>query len=214
MRVFSSSCNALLIESCYTTEHKVIPEESLLIIRDRRTSMKVLLLQKANLLPPFISQKETAKPVPGLNRLIWFASKKALASNEENSSMNTPLEQRQHGVPLGIQTYLPQVLIRGDLRLSVTESEVAHGPVTGHYCIETREMQEPLHVCWGAEGQVRNCQARATDIAFEVPQAQVGQRWIYPVQAQVTDQRTSIVTGVFVQIFVTADTLGKVSASA
>ena len=168
--------------------------------------MKVLLLQKANLLPPFISQKETAKPVPGLNRLIWFTSKKVLASSEENSNMNTPREHSQHGVPLFIKTYLPQVVIRGDLQLSVTESEAAHGPITGHYCIETWEMQEPLHVCWGAEGQVLTRQARATDIAFEMPQAQAGQRWIYPVQAQVTDQCTSIVTGVFVQIFVTADT--------
>jgi hypothetical protein len=38
--------------------------------------------------------------------------------------------------------------------------------------------------------------------------------WIYPVQAQVTDQRTSIVIGVFVQILVTADPLPQVSASA
>src|SRR5881398_19816 len=108
--------------------------------------------------------------------------------------MSTALEQRQES--------LPQVVVIGDLRLSVTESEAAHGPITGHYSIETREMQEPLQVCWGAEGQVRNRQARA------------GQRWIYPVQAQVTDQRTSIVTGVFVQILVTADTLPQVSASA
>ena len=120
--------------------------------------------------------------------------------------MSTALEQRQES--------LPQVVVIGDLRLSVTESEAAHGPITGHYSIETREMQEPLQVCWGAEGQVRDRQARATDIAFEMPQARVGQRWIYSVQAQVTDQRTSIVTGVFVQILVTADTLPQVSASA
>jgi hypothetical protein len=120
--------------------------------------------------------------------------------------MSTALEQRQEP--------LPQVGITGDLRLSVTESEATHGPITGHYSIETRQMQEPLWVLWGAEGQVCNRQARATDIAFEMPQAQAGQSWIYPVQAQVTDQRTSIVTGVFVQILVTADTLPQVSASA
>jgi hypothetical protein len=128
--------------------------------------------------------------------------------------MTTTREQRQQSVPLVIQTDPPQVVIRGDLRLSVTESEAAHGPITGHYSIETREMQEPLQVCWGAEGQVRNRQARATDIAFEMPQAQAGQRWIYPVQAQVTDQRTSIVTGVFVLILVTADPLAPMSAVA
>ncbi len=120
--------------------------------------------------------------------------------------MSTALEQRQKP--------LPQVVITGDLRLSVTESEAAHGPITGHYSIETRQMQEPLQVYWGAEGQVCNRQARVTDIAFEMPQAQAGQSWIYPVQAQVTDQRTSIVTGVFVQILVTADTFPQVSASA
>src|ERR1700738_5617975 len=51
MTVFSSPCNALLIEACYTDEYKVIHEESLLIVRERRTGMKVLLLQKGNLLP-------------------------------------------------------------------------------------------------------------------------------------------------------------------
>src|SRR6266567_691222 len=96
----------------------------------------------------------------------------------------------------------------------LTESDVARGPIIGRYSIETQEMQEPLQVYWGAEGQVCNRQARATDIAFEMPQAQAGQSWIYPVQAQVTDQRTSIVTGVFVQILVTADTFPQVSASA
>ena len=116
--------------------------------------------------------------------------------------------------PHAIQAALPHVVITGDLQLVVTESEAAHGPITGHYSIETRQMQEPLQVYWGAEGQVCNRQARATDIAFEMPQAQAGQRWIYPVQAQVTDQRTSIVTGVFVQILVTADTLPQVPASA
>jgi len=120
--------------------------------------------------------------------------------------MSTALEQKQQP--------LPQVVITGDLCLSVTESEAAHGPITGHYSINTRQMQEPFWVLWGAEGQVCNRQARTTDIAFAMPQAHAGQRWIYPVQAQVTDQRTSIVTGVFVLIHVTADTLPQLPASA
>ena len=37
---------------------------------------------------------------------------------------------------------------------------------------------------------------------------------IYSVQAQVTDRRTSIVTGVFIQILVIADIFAQVSASA
>jgi len=128
--------------------------------------------------------------------------------------MTTTREQGQPSVPLAIQTHLPQVVILGDLWLSVTESEAAHGPITGHYSIKTRDMQEPLQVCWGAEGQVCNRQARATDIAFAMPQAQAGQKWIYAVQAQVTDQRTSIVIGVFVLILVTADPLAPMSAVA
>ena len=120
--------------------------------------------------------------------------------------MSTALEQRQQP--------LSQVVITGNLRLSVTESEAAQGPITGHYSIETWQMQEPLQVCWGAEGQVCNRQARATDVAFEMPRAHPGQRWIYPVQVQVTDQRTSIVTAVFVQILVTADPLSQVPAAA
>ena len=120
--------------------------------------------------------------------------------------MSTALEQRQES--------LPQVVVIGDLRLSVTESEAAHGPITGHYSIETRQMQEPLQVYWGAEGQVRDRRARTTEIAFKMPGFRAGQMWIYSVQAQVTDRRTSIVTGVFVQILVTADTLPQVSASA
>ena len=120
--------------------------------------------------------------------------------------MSATLEQRQQS--------LPQIVITGDLWLSVTESEAAHGPVTGHYRIETCQMQEPLQVYWGGEGQVCHRQNRATDIAFALPQARAGQRWTYPVQAQVTDQRTSIVTGVFVQILVTADTIAQVPISA
>jgi len=128
--------------------------------------------------------------------------------------MNTTFVQGQPQSPLAIQVALPHVVITGDLQLVVTESDVARGPITGHYSIETQEMQEPLQVYWGAEGQVCNRQARATDIAFEMHQAQAGQSWIYPVQAQVTDQWTSIVTGVFVQILVIADTFAQVSASA
>ncbi len=119
--------------------------------------------------------------------------------------MSTAFEQRQQLSPPAIQTSLPHVIVTGDLQLSVTESEAAHGPVKGSYSIETQEMQEPLLIVWGGEGQVRNRRARITDIAFEMPGAQAGQRWIYPVQAQVTDRRTSIVTGVFVQILVIPD---------
>ena len=128
--------------------------------------------------------------------------------------MNTTFVQGQPQSPLAIQAALPHVVITGDLQLVVTESDIARGPIIGSYSIETQEMQKPLQVCWGGEGQVRDRRARTTEIAFKMPGFRAGQMWVYSVQAQVTDRRTSIVTGVFVQILVTADTLPQVSASA
>ena len=52
----------------------------------------------------------------------------------------------------------------------------------------------------------------AISMVFVLAGARVSQMWIYQVQAQVTDRRTSIVTGVFVQILVTPDLLHHVSA--
>jgi hypothetical protein len=123
--------------------------------------------------------------------------------------MSIVLKQRQPLSLLATQTSLSRASITGDLCLTVTESDAAHGPIKGSYKIEIEEMQEPLQVSWGAEGQVHSRQARATDIAFETPEARAGQIWIYAVQAQVTDRCRSIVTGVFVQILVTPDTLFK-----
>ena len=119
--------------------------------------------------------------------------------------MSAIYEQRHQLSPRQTLTCLPQVFITGDLQLSVTESDAAHGPVKGNYRIEIQEMREPLQVLWGAEGQVQSRQARATDITFEMAGARAGQMLIYPVQVQVTDRRRSIVTGVFVQILVTPD---------
>jgi hypothetical protein len=120
--------------------------------------------------------------------------------------MSIVLKQRQPLSLLATKTSLSRASIKGDLRLTVTESDAAHGPIKGSYKIETEEMQEPVQVSWGGEGHVHSRQARATDIAFEIPEARAGQTWIYTVQAQVTDRWRSIVTGVFVQIFVTRDT--------
>jgi hypothetical protein len=126
--------------------------------------------------------------------------------------MSTVHEKRQQLSHIVIQSSLPHVIITGDLRLAVTESDAARGPIKGKYRIETREMQESCWVLWGAEGQVQNRHARVTEIIFALAGARVGQMWIYQVQAQVTDRRTSIVTGVFVQILVTPDLLYHESA--
>lgn len=121
--------------------------------------------------------------------------------------MNTPFVQGQPHSPVAIQAVLPHVAITGDLQLVVTESDVARGPIVGRYSIETQQMQEPLQVCWGGEGQVQDRRARTTEIVFDMSRFRAGQIWIYSVQAQVTDRWTSIVTGVFVQIIVIADPL-------
>lgn len=123
--------------------------------------------------------------------------------------MSTLLKDTQPLSRLAAKISFSRASIKGDLCLTVTESDAAHGPIKGSYKIEIEEMQEPLQVNWGAEGQVMSRQGKATDIAFEIPEAQAGQTWIYAVQAQVTDRWRSIVTGVFVQIFVTPDTFFK-----
>lgn len=120
--------------------------------------------------------------------------------------MNRTHTQRQPASPLAPQTAFPSVVITGDLRLVVTEADAARGPITGSYRIQTQGMQEPLLVLWGAEGQVLSRQARATAITFAIPGTRAGQNVIASVQVQVTDQRVSVVSGVFVQILVIADT--------
>src|SRR5436305_13595301 len=118
--------------------------------------------------------------------------------------MNTTFVQGQPQSPLAIQEALPRVVIIGDLQLVVTEADVARGPIIGRYSIETQEMQKPLEVCWGGEGQVRDPRASTTEISFEMPGFRARQMRISSVQAHVTDRRTSIVTAALVQILVLA----------
>jgi hypothetical protein len=58
----------------------------------------------------------------------------------------------------------PKVLIAGDIRLSVTESEAALHAITGHYCIETAGMGEPLYMLWHAAGQTMILLIRMAEI--------------------------------------------------
>jgi hypothetical protein len=92
-----------------------------------------------------------------------------------------------------------KVLITGDIRLNVTESEVTLHPIIGHYSIETAGMREPLYTLWYAEGQVLSRQARSTNIAFDVRGARAGETRTYVVAVQVVQ------SGVFIQIVVTGD---------
>jgi hypothetical protein len=103
-----------------------------------------------------------------------------------------------------------KVLIIGDIRLRVTESEAAHHPITGHYRIETAGMQEPLYTFWHAEGEILCRQARSTGIAFDVRGARAGETRTYLVAVQVTEsgvQGRVVQSGVFVQVTVTSDHL-------
>jgi hypothetical protein len=102
----------------------------------------------------------------------------------------------------------PKVLITGDIRLNVTESEAALHPIIGHYSIETAGMREPLYTLWHAEGQVLSRLARSTTIAFDVQGAQAGERRTYLVAVQVVEsgvQGRVVQSGVFVEVVVTRD---------
>lgn len=100
----------------------------------------------------------------------------------------------------------PKVLITGDIRLRVTESEAALHPIIGHYSIQTAGMAEPLYTLWYAEGQVLRRQGRSTSIAFDMHGARAGETHSYLVAVQVAEsgvQGRVVLSGVFVQISVT-----------
>ena len=101
----------------------------------------------------------------------------------------------------------PKASIKGDIRFFVTEQQVARGPITGHYTVETEDMQEPLLRLWRAQnGEVLNRSAPFTAIAFDLSGARVGEPWTSVITVQVTDADThdAIISGTFVQIFVRA----------
>ena len=105
---------------------------------------------------------------------------------------------------------MPGIVITGNIRLRVTESYAARGPVTGHYRIETKGMQEPLHVIWMIEGNVLNHTAYSIDVAFDLRGIRAGETLTRMLSAQVTDCNGHghiFHYSVFVQIFVVKDDL-------
>jgi hypothetical protein len=97
----------------------------------------------------------------------------------------------------------PEASIKGNLGIIVTEQEVARGPITGRYTVETQDMREPLFVRWHAQyGKVLNRAARSTAIAFDLSGTRAGQIWTAVITAQVMDAETcdTIICGTFVQI--------------
>ena len=105
---------------------------------------------------------------------------------------------------------MPRVVIQGDIRLRVTESLAALRPVTGHYRIETEDMQEPLQVIWILEAAVLNHTARSIEVAFDVRGTPAGDTLTRLLTAQVTEsngQGCTVHSSVFVQILVVSDDL-------
>lgn len=103
---------------------------------------------------------------------------------------------------------MPRVLITGDVRLRVTESFAALGPVMGRYRIETEGMQEPFHVIWISEGQVHNHTVHAIEVAFDMRGMSAGETHTQMLTAQVTErngQGCIVHSSVFVQISVVSD---------
>jgi hypothetical protein len=96
-----------------------------------------------------------------------------------------------------------RVMLTADLSSSVTVQQVAHGPIRGHYTVETQDMREPLGVRWSAQdGTVLDRCARSTEIAFDLGGTGAGQLWTSVVGVQVTEAETfdTIILGTFVQI--------------
>jgi hypothetical protein len=134
--------------------------------------------------------------------------------DERGPSSVPPIQQslREVGVASGTvapnRDRHPRVVLTGDLRFSVTEQEVARGPIIGQYTLETQDMQEPLRVLWHAQnGRVLHRCARSTAIAFDLYGAGADQIWTSVITVQMTDAETfdTIIKGTFVQILVTKD---------
>jgi hypothetical protein len=104
----------------------------------------------------------------------------------------------------------PKVLIKGDIRLRVTESCAALRPVQGRYLIEMEGMQEPLHVLWMIEGNVLSHTVHCIEVAFDMRGIHAGETFTRQLTVQVTErggQGCIVLSSVFVQIFVVNDDL-------
>ena len=132
----------------------------------------------------------------------------------QTCAIQAPLLQDVSHIPARIPGTdgMPGVVIIGDIRLRVTESYAAGGPVKGFYRIETEGMQERLQVIWIIEGNVLNHTVRSIDVEFDVRGIPAGETLTRLLTAQVTDrngQGCIVHSSVFIQIFVVRDDLRK-----
>ena len=121
--------------------------------------------------------------------------------------IQAPLVEKGARVPASLPgtDKTPKVVIRGDIRLQVVESDLACETVRGHYSIDVVEMQEPLQVIWIAEGNVLDRTAQAVGIEFDMQGARAGQVRTFVVAAQVTERGglgRIVHSSTFVQILV------------
>lgn len=104
-----------------------------------------------------------------------------------------------------IATSSPKVVIKGDIRLRVSESYAALKPIKGSYSIDMKDMQEPLQVLWITEDKVLRHSVHDIDLEFDLRGARAGETRTHLLTAHVTelDGQGSIAhSSVFVQIFV------------
>ncbi len=128
----------------------------------------------------------------------------------QSPSIQAPLSKEVSHIPGGVPgtSSTPKVLIKGDIRLRVTESYAGLRPVKGYYRIEIEGMQEPLHVIWIIEGNVLNHTGHSIDVEFDLRGTPAGETLTRMLTAQVTDrngQGCIVHSSVFVQIFVIRD---------
>jgi uncharacterized protein (DUF2252 family) len=99
----------------------------------------------------------------------------------------------------------PSVMIKGDIRLRVSEAHAALKPIKGSYRIDMEDMQEPLQVIWIAEGRVLRHSVHDIDMEFDLRGARAGETRTHLLTAHVTElggQGSIVQSSVFVQIFV------------
>jgi hypothetical protein len=99
----------------------------------------------------------------------------------------------------------PKVVIKGDIRLRVSEAYAALKPIKGSYSIDMRDMQEPLQVLWITEGKVLRHSVYDIDMEFDLRGARAGETRTHLLTAHVTEldgQGAIAQSSVFVQIFV------------
>jgi hypothetical protein len=150
-----------------------------------------------------------------MNKMLEHREKAPLQSTR----LSSPSEKASFIAAIGALDRHPEASIKGDISFCVTRQQVIAGPITGHYRVETKDLQEPIFFYWHAQdGEVLNRNASSTEIAFDLRGERTGpwwtpatlgggskgQLWTSVISVQVTgaDALYSIISATFVQILV------------